>query len=184
LAWAQAAIGLTFAIATFVLVFTKVTTDRGVGMTVAVLALAASCGAVAELRARRPSLWLWRQAIAYTLAGIAYLAFYKADDDARRSARPVAAELQTILWQNGDSLALTRLPEEASLYLPLGIARPRPVGKVLVLVDDPHKTAREESGRWKDRVPGGTVVDVERVPLRSAPGDARWKVFRLTVEPK
>jgi 4-amino-4-deoxy-L-arabinose transferase len=183
LAWVQAGIGLVGAIVTFVLVF-RVRADRGVAMTLAALAIAASCGAVAELRARRASLWLWRQAIAYVLIGVAYLAFYKADDDARRSARPVAAEVQGILQQGNDSLALTRLPEEASLYLPLGIARPRPVGKVLVLADDPHKTAREDPARWKDRAPGGRIVAVERVPLKSAPGDARWKVYRLTVEPK
>jgi hypothetical protein len=147
---------------------------------VAALGLAASFGAVAELRARRPRLWLWRQTIAYALTIAAFLTFYKADDDASRSAKPVCDQVLALIQQKGDALALNKLPEEASLYLPLGIAQPQPTGQVLVIVDDPHRTAGQ-GDRLKDRVPGREVLEVERIALDHVPPDGRWKVFRLIV---
>jgi 4-amino-4-deoxy-L-arabinose transferase-like glycosyltransferase len=180
LAWAQAVIGVGLAIALVVLTAWRTQTARFAAVAIAALALAASCGAVAELRARRPWLWLWRQTIAYALTIAAFLTFYKADDDAARSAKRVCDQVLALMQQNGDALALTKLPEEASLYLPLGIARPQPTGKVLVIVDDPHRTAGQ-GDRLEDRVPGREVLEVERVPLDRVPPDGRWKVFRLTV---
>jgi 4-amino-4-deoxy-L-arabinose transferase-like glycosyltransferase len=180
LAWAQAVIGVGLAIALVVLTAWRTQSARIAAVAVAALALAASCGAVGELRARRPSLWLWRQAIAYALTIAAFLTFYKADDDAVRSAKPVCDQVLALMRQNGEALALTKLPEEASLYLPLGIAQPQPIGNVLVIVDDPHHTVGQ-GDRLKDRVPGHKVLEVERIPLDHVPPDGRWKVFRLTV---
>jgi 4-amino-4-deoxy-L-arabinose transferase-like glycosyltransferase len=181
LAWLQTGIGIAAGIAMVVLVIWRVHADRGMALAVAALALAASTGALAELRARRGSLWLWRQAIAYVLAIVAMLAFYRAEDDAKRSAKPVCDELLATLRQSGDSLALTKLPEEASLYLPLDLAQPRPTGHVLAIVDDPRRLI-DRVPRLRDRVPGREVAAVERVSLRSTADDGRWKVFRLTVE--
>jgi hypothetical protein len=181
LGWAQAIIGVGMAITLVVLMAWRTHSARVPAIAVAALALAASCGAVAELRARRPWLWLWRQTIAYALWIAALLAFYKPDDDAARSAKPVCDQVLSLMRQNGDALALTKLPEEASLYLPLGLAQPQPTGKVLVIVDDPHRTAGKGE-RFKDRVPGREVLAVERVTLDRVPLDGRWKVFRLTVK--
>jgi 4-amino-4-deoxy-L-arabinose transferase-like glycosyltransferase len=178
-AWAQAAIGVGLAVALVVLMAWRAQTARLAAIAVAALALAAGCGAVAELQARRPWLWLWRQAIAYALTIAGFLVFYKADDDAARSAKPVCDQVLALMRRNGDALALTKLPEEASLYLPLGIAQPQPRGNVLVIVDDPHRTV-SQGERFKNRVPGA-VVAVERVMLDGVPVDGRWKVFRLTV---
>jgi 4-amino-4-deoxy-L-arabinose transferase-like glycosyltransferase len=181
LAWVQTGIGIAAGITMIVLVIWRVHSDRGVALLVAVLALAASTGALAELRGRRGSLWLWRQAIAYVLLIATVLAFYRVDDDAQRSAKPVCDELLPILRQTGDSLALTKLPEEVSLYLPLDLAQPRPAGRVVVIVDDPRRQIRHPP-HLRDRVPGREIVSIERVSLRSTPDEGRWKVFRLTVE--
>jgi 4-amino-4-deoxy-L-arabinose transferase-like glycosyltransferase len=180
LAWVQAVVGLGAGIGVVVLIASKVQGSRGVALAVSVLTLAAATGAVAELRGGRAGLWLWRQTVAYVLAIVAVLAFYRVDDDARRSAKPVCDEVRNLMQQTGASLALTKLPEEASLYLPLDLALPQPTGQVLVIVDDPRNT--KETPALRDRAPYGNVTSVERVPLKSAPGDARWKVFRLNVE--
>jgi hypothetical protein len=67
--------------------------------------------------------------------------------------------------------------------------------KVLALVDDARGVRqRQRTGaryedapyppkqfrHWVDD-PTGTVTEVRRVPLQSAPGDAKWKLFELTV---
>ncbi len=185
LAWIQAAIGIGAAAAITVGIVKDVQLNRGFAIALAALALAAAAGAIAELRARTSALWLWRQSIAYVLTLAAFLSFWSPARDTPRSARPICAELLSLIEQTGEPLALTKLPEEASLYLPLTIASPPSslsTGTVLVIVDDPHHTAKPDASALQDRVPGRHITAVERVPLNSAPGDARWKVFRLTVE--
>jgi hypothetical protein len=87
-----------------------------------------------------------------------------------------------MLLQREMTLRLTDLPEEASLYLPLGIVYDPTAPRVLVMVDDRHQKARPELSEFPENLDGDPVVAVKRVELHTAPGaQARWKVFELSV---
>lgn len=183
LAWAHAIVGVGAAIAVIVLVLLRVTTDKPMAILTAALTLAAAAGAVAELRAKNPTAWLWRQAVTYALALITILAFLRPDLDRARSARAFCAQALAESERTATPLAVHRIPEEASLYLPLDVAQPITApGAYLVIVDDPrNNTSPETRDKFADRAPHHTITDITRVPLDASPPNARWKLFRLTV---
>ena len=86
---------------------------------------------------------------------------------------------------------LSKLPEEVAFYLPLRPRGPAPRQWLWVKDDEKEAKARARAHRpppdpipeeFEGWVPGAKVVSVRRVPLRSAPDDARWKVYELTVD--
>ena len=103
------------------------------------------------------------------------------------------------------------LADEAAVYLPLDVADGTggSFGHRLLLIFDDEKWAnlRRKGGKaaalvrgpvptgdgevderylreWDDWIGGGKVVEARRVPVAGAPGDARWKLFELTVDRK
>jgi 4-amino-4-deoxy-L-arabinose transferase-like glycosyltransferase len=179
LAWVQAGIGLAGGITSVVL---AVKLHQRIALAVAALSLASACGAAAELRAQQGRLWMWRQAIAYTLSIIVIFDFYNAQRDNQRSAKPVCQELVMLMQQTGQTLALGHVPEEAALYLPLDLPVKRDASSMLAIVDDPKNQKQPLPADFADRVPWRRIVAVQRVPMSSAPGDARWKVYRLQLD--
>jgi hypothetical protein len=47
-----------------------------------------------------------------------------------------------------------------------------------------YEDAPYDVRQFRSWMPDATVTDVRRIPLASAPGDARWKLFELTVDRK
>jgi hypothetical protein len=176
LAWVQAGIGIGAGITAVVL---AVKVHEIMALVLAALSLASACGAVAELRAQQGRLWMWRQVIAYTLTIIVIFDFYNAQQDNERSAKPVCQELVMLMQQTGRTLAPGHVPEEAALYLPLDLPVKRDATWMLAIVDDPKNQKQPLPADFADRVPWRKIVAVQRVPMSSAPGDARWKVYRL-----
>jgi 4-amino-4-deoxy-L-arabinose transferase-like glycosyltransferase len=179
LAWVQAGIGLAGGITAVVL---AVKIHQQIALAVAALSLASACGAVAELRAHQGRLWMWRQVIAYTLSIVVIFDFYNAQRDNQRSAKHVCQELVALMQQTGQTLAPGHVPEEAALYLPLDLPLKRDATSMLAIVDDPKNQKQPLPAGFVDRVPWRKIVAVQRVPMSSAPDNARWKVYRLQLD--
>ena len=176
LAWVQAGIGIAGGVTAIVLA-AKV--HQIMAFVLAALSLASACGALAELRAHQGRLWMWRQTIAYILAIVVIFDFFNAQRDNQRSAQPVCQELITLMQQTGQTLAPGHVPEEAALYLPLDLPLNRDATSMLAIVDDPKNQKQPIPVDFADRVPWRKIVAVQRVPMNSAPDNARWKVYRL-----
>jgi 4-amino-4-deoxy-L-arabinose transferase-like glycosyltransferase len=156
------------------------------------VAALAVCGwAIVVLQWRRPMLWLNWQALGYLLLILSVMLTLETTIDNARSAKALCAELQGRLNDPDTAILRSRLPEEVAVYLPLkeqnGMAR-----HVLVIVDD-QVAAHERSkthqpapipppSNFDSSFPDARVLFVDRVPMKTEPGDARWKVFELTVE--
>jgi hypothetical protein len=106
-----------------------------------------------------------------------------------------------LLREGGRTTRFERLPEQVAVYFPVDpdaavAPRYRFAKKVLALVDDARgvRQRRRTGARYEDAPyppkqfrhwvedPTATVTEARRVPLQSAPGDAKWKLFELTVE--
>ena len=180
LAWVQMGIGIGGAVAAIVL---AVQLRWQGAIALAALCLASACGALAELRVRKGRLWMWRQVIAYTLAILVILDFFNAQRDNRRSARPICAEVLSMMQQSGEAIAPGHVPEEAALYLPLDLPFKRDSRSMLTIVDDPKNLKHAAPAEFSDRVPWRQITSVQQLPLRSEPDKGRWKLYRLMLGP-
>jgi 4-amino-4-deoxy-L-arabinose transferase-like glycosyltransferase len=156
-----------------------------------IAALAVCCWTIVVLQFRKPMVWLWWQALGYVLLALAVMLALETTIDNARSAKSLCIELQGRLNDPDTAVLRSRLPEEVAVYLPLkeqnGMAR-----HVLVIVDDQVGVHDRRKTHLPAVVPppsnfdssftNGWVSLVNRVPMQSQPGDARWKVFELTVE--
>jgi hypothetical protein len=139
---------------------------------------------------RRTRTWVLMQTATYVLLSLAFWQLCFVPQEELRSAKDVAGEVLTLTREPGRTLLVSRLPEEVAVYLPLDL-RYGAGAKVLVVVNDqrdahfrlkrklPEPTVRV--GQFAGWLPDETVAEVRRLPLKSAPGDARWKVYELTV---
>ncbi|HET6248789.1 MAG TPA: glycosyltransferase family 39 protein [Tepidisphaeraceae bacterium] len=188
LATLQTVIGIAFAAAVIVLVAESSHANA------ASVALAAGAVALAllpfwALIIRREKAWAVLQATAFVAMIVIFGRVYITPSEDARSAKPVAAELLALSTQPGHTLLTMRLPEEVAVYLPLDVHFDFFAKHVLMIIDDQHGVrAREHSHRpipepnLTNVVPDGQVTEIRRVPLKTAPGDARWKVWEMTVE--
>jgi 4-amino-4-deoxy-L-arabinose transferase-like glycosyltransferase len=135
--------------------------------------------------------WVLMQTATYVLLALAFWRLCFVPQEDLRSAKDVAAEVLALAHEPGRTLLVPRLPEEVAVYLPLEL-RYGAGAKVLVVLDDQrdahfrqkHKLPEPTMhvGQFAGWLPDETVTDVRRVPLRTAPGDARWKVYELKVQ--
>ncbi|MDB5356895.1 MAG: glycosyl transferase family 39 [Phycisphaerales bacterium] len=140
---------------------------------------------------RRVPSWALMQTATYVLVALAFWRLCFVPQEDLRSAKNVAGETLALAREPGRTLLISRLPEEVAVYLPLDV-RYGVGGKVLVVVDDQrdahfrqkHKLPEPavHVGQFAGWLPDETVAEVRRLPLKSAPGDARWKVYELTVQ--
>jgi 4-amino-4-deoxy-L-arabinose transferase-like glycosyltransferase len=140
---------------------------------------------------QRTRTWVLMQTATYVLLALAFWRLCFVPQENLRSAKDVAAEVLALAHEPGRTLLVPRLPEEVAVYLPLEL-RYGAGAKVLVVLDDqrdahfrqkhklPEPTMR--IGQFAGWLPDETVTEVRRVALSSAPGDARWKVYELTVQ--
>jgi len=141
---------------------------------------------------RWPMPWLAVQAIAYALLLLVFGDVYLTRENNARSPKAVCAEISQMIDGTHRALLVSKLPEEVAFYLPL---RPRGAApRQWIWVKDDEKGVKQRQKARKPPPPepvpedfdgwvaGAKVVAVRRVPLRSAPGDTRWKVYELTVD--
>ncbi len=184
---AQTLIGVGFSVATGVMIHSVI---RANNAWMAILPLVVSLLPLIAIRAKRPRRWLVLQAIAYGTAILFFFVLYIRPLENQRSARQVAAEMLALAQQPDHTILVPRLPEEVSVYLPLDLTY-GPQAKVLTVVDDSRGVRDRALHRrpipapnpetFQRMIADGQVVSVRRVPLKSAPGDARWKVYEITV---
>src|SRR5665213_525080 len=190
----QAILAIGFVIALPILVFTGLHHGAHVaaGVVAALLLVVAFVPVRAMLRADGGS-WVLAQAAVYVLAFAAFGRLYITPLEDQRSPRPVASELMALSRQPGRTLLTSRLPEEVAVYVPMNAAVREFATHVLVILDDQrgvrYRTrhalptpALPMIGKFQGWVRGAWLSDIRRVPMKSAPGDARWKVYELTVE--
>ncbi len=187
---AQTAIGIAGCI--FVLIALRVAAPpayRHFAMTIC--ALAVCCWTIVVLQLRNPMAWVWWQASGYLLLILGVMLTLETRIDNARSAKSLCAELALHAEAPDTAILRARLPEEVAVYLPLK-EEPALARHVLVVVDDQF-AARERvkthvpppipsPEHFDSSFPDGRVLFVDRIPMKTAPGDARWKVYDLTVE--
>jgi 4-amino-4-deoxy-L-arabinose transferase-like glycosyltransferase len=144
------------------------------------------------LRRQRVRTWLVAQSIAYVAVLLIFVVYVTQPLDNQRSAKPVAAELLALSREPDHTILVSHLPEEVATYLPLDL-KYGPQSKVLVIVDDMRGTRERQQQRHSSvpvptenafarMLPDEQVEEVRRIPMKSAPGDARWKVYQITVK--
>jgi hypothetical protein len=171
----------------------------GRGLAVGAAALAVAAAPAWMILRRRPRAWATWQAVAYAALVALFFNFHAGPNENARSPKPVAARMLALLGEGGRTVRFERLPEQVAVYLPVDPdamvpPRYRFSGKVLAVIDDSRgvRERRKRRARYEDApydvrqfrswVADGTVTEARRVPLEAAPGDARWKLFELTVD--
>ena len=140
------------------------------------------------LRRQSTRNWIGLQTAVYVAAILLFWGLYFHPEEDGRSPKPVAAELLALSRQPGYTLLVPRLPEEVSIYLPLDVHYGYEK-HVLTIMDDTHGVHQRHGkpvpppqvSTFQRMVPDAEVTAVRRVPVKSAPGDARWKVYDITV---
>ncbi len=140
--------------------------------------------------------WLLPQSISYVLILMVFSRFIMTPQENDRSAKTLASELASDAAQPEHTLMIGRVPEEVAVYLPAGERYDAAARHVLIVSDDQEGWLARRKGsksvieRTPDPLafanwfPGARVLFVDRVPMKSAPGDTRWKVYELTLERK
>jgi 4-amino-4-deoxy-L-arabinose transferase-like glycosyltransferase len=192
LAWTQAIVAVAFAIAIGVLI-ARVFDARRTGMLVGVAGAAVALVPLAMVVMKKQCAWLITQAISYSLLIVLVMHFYTTPLDDGRSPKPASRQMATLCRDPDYTVLVPKLPEEASVYLPIDL-RYGFGHKVLAIVDDAHGVRQraiaanprpvpepklEMFAGW---VPDAKVVSVRRLQIDSLPADYRWKVYELTVE--
>jgi 4-amino-4-deoxy-L-arabinose transferase-like glycosyltransferase len=191
---AQGIIGVVWALALPFMVW-PFKPARMLALIVSAVAIVLALIPIRQMLSGRTQRWLVSQAISYAAIIFVFSNFVRTPTENARSPQSVCRELLTLADGTHRAILESKLPEEVAFYLPLhppqGIA-PR---EYLVVVVDDHigvderaKSHRPEPqvdpADFEGWVPGAKVVTVRRVPMESAPGDARWKVYELTVARK
>jgi hypothetical protein len=128
----------------------------------------------------------WLQATAYVFALAAFTDFAWVNADNERSPRRFCAPVAALLSSNAQAtLLVSHLPEEVSVYLPLGITYDPTRDRVWVIVDDHRQRVEPTIADFQPRIADARVVAVRRVPV-AWPGTDKerdhWKLFEVRVE--
>lgn len=142
----------------------------------------------------RAETWLVAQSVAYALLLLLFAQGYVTPQDNLRSARRIAPEVMAAVEEPHRTLLVSKVPEEAAWYLPLGMRYDPWKPHVLVLVDDqtdvrsrqrlghpptPKVPGPSAFARW---FPDAEITQVQRLPIPEAPGDARWKLYEIVLD--
>jgi 4-amino-4-deoxy-L-arabinose transferase-like glycosyltransferase len=188
----QSAIGIACAVALIVVVITQ-TAHPPWAIAISVIVLLASCLPVVLLQMGNPRRWVRWQVAACVLLTLGLMFGVETAMDNDRSAKSLCVELTVKAEAPGTAILRSRLPEEVAVYLPIDLDdREAMATHFLVVQDDQFEVEkRKKKGgappipppeTYASSFPNGQVIFVDRVPMKSAPGDARWKVYELTVE--
>jgi 4-amino-4-deoxy-L-arabinose transferase-like glycosyltransferase len=191
LVWAQVIIGIGWAIVLPVLIV-KQHAVGVVPLAAAGTAIVLAIWAAWTARSGGSTRWLVWQTLAYAAILLVFNNIVQTATANNRSPKPVCQELSAVAAQSHAAILVDRLPEEAAFYLPLHPNHAVAPRVYLVMVDDAtgvnYRAKRKlpepppDVEHFEGWVPDAKLVGVRRVALKSAPGDARWKVYELTVE--
>ena len=185
--------GVALALPYFIFMGTR---EHLLGETIALLAIAAAIGAFVASRSSPLRGWVPVQALAFVLLALAYSRFISTPQDNERSAKRLAQELAIDAAEKGRTLFVAKLPEEVAVYVPLTCRYNASAHHVLIVRDDQEGMLARRKGKMSaaDRspdaralagwFPDGQILFVDRVEMKCAPGDSRWKVYEVTVERK
>jgi hypothetical protein len=99
------------------------------------------------------------------------------NDRSARDACGVAMEVVSRLPRT--SLLVSRLPEEALVYLPKNLPRAAGSDSVLLIADD-RLHQGDATAHQISTTPAGAVASIQTIPTF---GGTRWKIFKLTISP-
>ncbi len=145
---------------------------------------AAVAGALPWLTWRRfgPTRWAAVQALCFAVLISLFFNCVNAPADNRRSAKAASGVVLERLKDPETTLLVSTVPEEAFVYLPLGLKFDPSKLKVLVMMDD-RKGDRGIDPEWlQDRIPSGRLVSVERIPVTGPQAGPRFKVYLATIK--
>lgn len=185
LAAAQCALGIGFGVGVIVALWK--TNAQLLGMILCGIGVAIAIVAVAPIVRGRPSRWLIWQASAYALILVALLGFHTSATDNRRSPKRYAAVMAEFLRSSTNvPLLVSRLPEEASFYLPLGLHDDPNASRMLVLVDRGRKDPPVNAERLSNLLNGATIRSFQRVVLDADAypdeGGDRYQLFDVVFD--
>jgi 4-amino-4-deoxy-L-arabinose transferase-like glycosyltransferase len=165
---------------------------RWAGLFLLSIALVLALIALAHMLAVRPRRWFAAQVAAYAAVLLVFYHFHETPTNNERSPKALCAELAPLIDGTHRALLVSKLPEEVAFYLPLHPPEGPAPSRYVVVIDD-QKGVRERARRNSTEVPSpapqefqgwfadAKVIGVRRVPMSAAPGDARYKVYELTV---
>lgn len=186
LAWVQTAIAIAGGIAVAILSIMHLTGGaKFSGLLLGAAALIFGIESTFLIVRRHPRSWLWFTSAAYAMTIAVIFGMLLPKKDNQRSAKGMCDELLSLMSETHETLAPGKRPEEASLYLPLNLPVDLQAQTMLTIVDSPpsrQQTPSPTSARFADRVPWRKITAVQRVEMKTAPGEARWKIYRLTLE--
>ena len=180
LAAGQCAIGIGFAAG---LMYSLWRINAGaVGLIVCAIALIVALFTIRPIARNQPKRWLMWQFAAYALILISMQGFYGPASDNQRSPRQFAAAMREYLQTTDVPLLVTRLPEEASFYLPFGLRDDPNASRVLILVDKGRRDPPVDARRLSDLANGATIRGFQRVRLNADDGGDRYQLFDVIVD--
>ncbi len=129
-----------------------------------------------------PMLRLTVIALVFAILIQIFVSIFLTMQDNNRSAKDAARLVERMMEDSPDtSLLVSRLPEEASVYLThLDYRDSKDSKTVLLIADDSHKGHAKEMADDISSTIAGPVVSREEIPIPNSRGP-RWKVFKLTI---
>jgi 4-amino-4-deoxy-L-arabinose transferase-like glycosyltransferase len=116
------------------------------------------------------------------IALIAFFTFIRTPADNARSPRLACNFIRMALASQPNCTTIpARLPPEAALYLPLGLAFNPQADTLLYLIDDPRQSAETDLQSFARRLPNLHIAAVMPVPIPGAGPRYRYKLFTLTL---
>lgn len=180
LAAAQCAIGVGFAAG---LIYALWKNDAGLaGMILCAIGLLVALFTIHPIARAKPTQWLIAQTAAYALLLISFLGFYASTTDNRRSPKRFAVALREYLRTYDVPLLVSRLPEEASFYLPLGLRDDPNASRIVILVDKGRKDPPVDAQRLSELLNGAMIRGFQRIDLHCDDGGDRYQLFDVIVD--
>ncbi|MBC8108485.1 MAG: glycosyltransferase family 39 protein [Anaerolineae bacterium] len=181
LAAAQCAIGIGFGIGLFLAIYSSKTRDA-MGLAICAAGVLMAVYAIRSIVNGKPNSWLLTQAAAYALLLIGLIGFHASAKDNARSPKRFAAAMAQYLRTTDVPLLVSRLPEEASFYLPLGLRDDPNASRVLIVVDKSRKDPPVDARRLSDLLNGAIIRGFQRVDLNVDDGGDRYQFFDVIVD--
>ncbi|HEY8746410.1 MAG TPA: glycosyltransferase family 39 protein [Tepidisphaeraceae bacterium] len=157
------------------------------------LALVFAVYSMREMHAVRPVKWLAYQTVSYAFVLLGFGAFYLTPINNARSPAPAVREMVQMADGYHTAILQSRMPEEASFYLPLHPKTGPAPSVYLVILDDHVEVDRRARAKhpvpipppdrelFQSWFPNAKVIAARRIELQTAPGDARWKAYEITI---
>jgi len=183
----QILVVIGWAFTTLVLVWREWGAQR-ISLTVCLLAIA-----IALLPSRATiQRYLVAQAIACAVVIGVFAEVYLWPVNNARSPKALCEELRPLIDGSHRELIVPLLPPEVAFYLPLRLPKGIAPGEYIVVTDDQRGLRTRARSRRAAELPeaemcepwvgSAKIVSIRRVPMQSAPGDARYKVYAIAVE--